>query len=301
MPPSNAQPSKKIAVDQTCWAFVSGSAEDRHLFDIIFAVDVLRQRGVPEKNLLVFCDHPQAALQLGPYGITSVFGIQQLEQVVATRGDVKAVVAVVTGHGEPAGIPVSGGSPMKPTALRRAIRACATIEAGIVVLGQCYAGIFHYLDVDEAPPLCFMGAVHLNPSLSRITNLGAPILRADKTPGLQQWLANVFLTGFFDWFKKPVDVDGDGRLTLMDAYKHAGMFVYQQSLAARPRDYVEAEKHRRGLVASLEELQADPAPTPMKRLQVLTHLQRLSEVLEALHMHQEPWVLNARLATSLEL
>src|SRR5699024_2527800 len=79
----------------------------------------------------------------------------------------------------------------------------------VIYLGQCYAGIFNYLDVKGTPNTILIGATNLYPSISY------------QSPDIS-WQANLFLLNLFKWIKSPKDIDGDGKITVMDSFKYAG-------------------------------------------------------------------------------
>ncbi|SEU32231.1 hypothetical protein [Stigmatella erecta] len=287
-------PPFNIDAANTCWVFLSGSSEARHLHDIVFANDVLKKRGVPSQNILVFTDHPAYQLHLAPYGITNTFSSGAIASELAQRKGFKFVVAVITGHGDPSGISVGTGASINPAEISAAVRGCPGVQAGIIILGQCFAGLFNYINAGTGePPLCVMGATNLNPSLSSLVGLSAAVKKSDGSDGLQSWVANIFLLHFFAWLHVPRDVDGDGRSTLMDAYRHAGVHANTHLRDTKRNLHLIVEPLRTQVV----ELSKQPL-TPVTQLQVQAIVQQLDQALESLYLHQEPWILNAYLAAS---
>ncbi|MFY0582743.1 hypothetical protein ACN28S_58260 [Cystobacter fuscus] len=119
--------------------------------------------------------------------------------------------------------------------------------------------------------------------------------KGDGSDGLQNWVANIFLIYFFEWLHGPRDVDGDGRSTLMDAYRHAGVYANTHLRDTKRNLHIEVEQLRTQLV----HLSKQPS-TPITQLQIQATHQQLDQALESLYLHQEPWILNAYLATSIE-
>lgn len=273
---------------RTCWLFVSDSNESRHLFDIVYAADGLKRRGVSANDILVFTDHHAPTPHLAPYGLSQVSSLSSFEARVGTLQDYEIATIVVTGHGRPDGI---GESQLviSPYALLRSTRTIPGLQIGIGILGQCFAGIFNLMDAREKPEVVLIGATNLNTSLSAAVNLASPILQADGSPGLSSWLANIFLLEFFSWLSAPTDVDGDGALTLLDGYKFAGARSNAGLISIKSGLYVEATK----LVDLIKALQT---ANPVNMLAVEAARKKLQITLETLHLHQEPWLLHANRA-----
>jgi hypothetical protein len=284
---------------ETCWLFVSDSAEPRHLHDIVYAVDVLRHRGVPQANIIVFADGELQATHLKPYGMSDVHPVASLPEVIASLSKATSLVLVSTGHGTEHGIGRSGGV-LTPHQLVAAIRACPNVTVAAVVLCQCFAGVFNLVDATTEPPLVVIGATNLNMSLSIPLALAHPLKQADGTDGLQRWSANIFMAEFFRWIGKPVDVDGDGWLTLADAYKAAGVSSNHEVRRIKAELFLEAHELAEELRALKSSTSSDPRPqSEQLRAQGLRDL--LDQHLQMLHLHQEPWLMNGRLAPQIRV
>jgi hypothetical protein len=172
----------------------------------------------------------------------------------------------------------------------------------VVLLTQCFGGIFHYTKADGHPALVVMGGANLNLSLSMSIELPAPLQQASGMPGLSSWAANVFAYDFFSWIREQHDVDGDGALTVMDAFKYAGAksnirvreskvhgFLAVQDQSQIFRQALETYKQAKAASAVAAELL-------VKRMVVEAAYTKLQERIEFLYSSQEPWILNARLA-----
>ena len=135
-------PTCRVTNTNTCWIFLSGSAESRHLSDIIFGVEVLRKRGVSDSNILVFTDHPAYQTHFAPYAIQSVHPARAITTQLAQCTQFELAFVIVTGDGDRDGIAVTIGSSINPTELLNATRACPGLKGGALILGQCYAGLW---------------------------------------------------------------------------------------------------------------------------------------------------------------
>jgi len=287
-----------LTKEGTTWIFISDSDENRHLYDIIFAVDVLRRRGVADERVLVFTDHPQAALQFAPYGIRHR-ALSEIGPTLATRRGGPAALLATTGHGRSDGIG-AGRTVLTPHGLLSAVRRIPGLKRGVLVLGQCFAGIFDQVDAKADPELVLMGAARLNMSLSVPIKLAAPLRQRDQSEGLCTWSANLFLLKFFEWIATPLDVDGDGCLTLSDAYKHAGVQTNRDLVQIKSSLYLEV----RDLASRVDLLGAKlkgPSPSDDDRLAHDAVTRQLQQRLEILHLHQEAWLLHAHLARDTRL
>jgi len=292
--------------DNTLWVFVTCSQEARHLDDVVFGIHVLRGRGVSDDRILVFSDHSKVGPHLDPYAIGS-FPLSSLAAKLVAVPPHRYAVVVVGGHGHVAGLGPTPSPPSQPILpahqLFSAIRAIPELVLGIVVLSQCFGGVFNYADALAHPQLVVIGATNLNPSLSMTISIREPIRQVDGSEGLRSWLANIFTAALFSWLRSPTDIDGDGQHTLMDAYKHAGATSNEMLRNAKSGLFVQARTFEKALAETEEELaNVTPASDPtgltgqLLTLRLGAQKQQLAEVLQNLYLHQEPWVLHANLA-----
>jgi hypothetical protein len=289
-------PVVQVTSRNACWVFVSGSNEARHLHDIVFAVHALRKKGVPDKNILVFTDHPIPAQFLAPFGINNIHRPETLESEISKCSGFRCLMLVVTGHGVSDGIPVAGSGNISPTALLKAARSCPGIQTAALILCQCFAGVFRYLDVRESPPICLLGATNLNESVSLALRLPNEIPTCDGSRGLQQWLANYFLVFFFEWLGRGLDVDGDGECSLMDGYRYAGVRTNQAVRDLKVDLHIEADRLKLELQRLSSASAFGSAASPAEMLLVDATRQQLGQVLQMLYLHQDSWVMNSFLA-----
>lgn len=296
-------PAFGITRHDALWVFVAGSQEPRHLHDIVFAVSVLRGRGVPEERIAIFVDHALPGPHFEPYRIGNVFPFAELERRLASAPTSASAIVIIGGHGAELGLmPKNAAAPFKASALYAAIAAIPGVAVGVVLLTPCFGGIFHYTKADGHPALVVMGGANLNLSLSMNITLDTPLLQASGAPGLSSWAANVFAYDFFTWLEHAHDVDGDGALTVMDAFKYAGAksnIRVRESKVASFLAVQDQEQIFRQALDAYKQAKARSASAPellVKRMVVEAAYTKLQERIEFLHAAQEPWILNARLA-----
>jgi hypothetical protein len=276
-----------VTASNTLWIFVACSHEPRHLHDIVFAVDCLRSRGVGDADVLAFVDHPTPEQYLAPYGIKSIFSLGELTPALVAARAREHVFVTVGGHGHVTGVG-SGSAALTPTALLKAIRSGAGTSHVTLLVTQCYGGIFNLLDATIKPELVTIGATNLNPSLSMTAVLKRPLEQADRTEGISSWSANVFALQFFRWLRQPTDVDGDGEMTLVDAYKHAGASTNELLRSAKAALFLDVNRRGEQLARAQKDQQSPVVLAAIER--------QLKDALDNLHLHQEPWLLHAALA-----
>lgn len=237
----------KLLGRDTIWVFISGSDEKRFVDDISFGIQCLRSRGFLLKNILAFIDQP-----LGPaFGSTyrlpeglTVRTTNELQQVLGNQNS-STLVVVVTGHGNHNGIAASPD--IQPYNLLSIVKGLPSLGSALIVLGQCFAGTFNYLEARSIhpetrktipPEVCIIGATDLNVSVSLPVDIS-------QDPNLAQfaceksWSANLFLFFFMLQLAQPIDIDGDGKHTVMDAYKVAGIFTNDVLLKNKVRAYTD--------------------------------------------------------------
>ena len=128
----------------------------------------------------------------------------------------------------------------------------------------------------------------MNPSVSTTITTSTPIAQTNGQPGLQTWMANVFMLEFFQWLRAPSDVDGDGDVSILDGYKYAGAACGENLRKVKSRLFMAARRE----AASYERLESEKAPPHILDAQGV----KLQLLLETLHNHQEPWILHADLS-----
>lgn len=282
----------------TKWVlFLSAStpdAETRHILDLAYGVLCLERAGVKMADIAIYIDGVDRVSieNFIRSGTASAFVVKESKDFFVDQANntYENVVMFVTGHGGPSGIDAI--TPITPYALLSCLKSSPNLQTAVVYLGQCYAGIFNYIgagrkQTDDGrvdPDVIFIGATNLHESLSASTMetfLTGPV----------SWLANLFLLFAFKWFSGPVDVDGDGKFTITDSYKYAGVFS----------NAVNKDKKAAGLAQSVDLQSAWTAaravnkanPTMLTKLAEDAAFTRYAALLGVLYVHQECWILNA--------
>lgn len=288
----------------TKWVlFLSASAdsEDRHILDLAFGLQCLEATGIKQGDIAIYIDGTDRSriAQWMENGSKNSYIIKTSQDFFVDQASNthENLVMFVTGHGGISGIsaPIS----ITPFALSRAIKKTPNIKNAILYLGQCYAGIFNYIgagrkvstDAASDPDLIIMGATNLHESLSLAT-------KENLLNGPVPWMANVFLLHVFKWISNPVDVDGDGKFTVMDSYKYAGAMSNLANKEMKIQNFVTSvELHEKWNVAKHTHTQN---PTPITQLQFSAVGQQYANLLNVHHVHQESWILNAIPAQSIQ-
>lgn len=85
--------------NQTLWAFVSGSDEDKYIGDIVFGLACLSHRQITSENIVIFIDKPRKSRYVDElFSGTEVYHTHEMLSVFREKS-VKKVVVIVTGHG----------------------------------------------------------------------------------------------------------------------------------------------------------------------------------------------------------
>jgi len=298
----------KFEKDTTNWVFVSGQTEPRHLFDIIHAVHTLKLKGVSEDRIFIFTDRPGAAIHLEEYGIKAKHNeLREMEERMTALPSAANLVMCVTGHGLPNGIPVMRGISLEktisPTQILKCARSCKDQKVGVLVLTQCYAGIFNFSDARTEPKVVLIGSAELDLSLSPSMQLKVPIPNINpKEPALAEWNANIFMLTLFKWLEAPSDIDGDGALTLLDAYKSAGanshLFLrnLKTSLSLNLEEWlIEPSRSVRDARAKTGSI------TEAEQQELLAREQTIKQQADILYINPVPWILHADLARAIKI
>ena len=278
--------------ENTNWIFLlpsSMNAEQRHIFDIAFGVHVLLSRKVPLKNIVLLVDGCSDVL------LHSTFAEMQVpvpNNVYTTshyydllkNNLYENVVIFITGHGSINGI--DSVVPIKPYDFYNALKTAPNLKHSVVYFGQCEDGIYNYvslktnLDGLNGSKIVAIGASGLHNSLSSSTII---------QDGM--WSANVFLARLFSWIQNPVDVDGDGKFSVIDSYKYATVCTHNDCKKIE-HDY-EIRNARTKLALSLlkedfEEKQKQGVLSADQELQ----LKALETTISNITFDQTPWILN---------
>jgi hypothetical protein len=288
---------------ETIWVFISGSDEDRFLDDVAFGVQCLIHRGFTTSNILLFIDQQSSLNILSSYpypdGVQIFETCDFLNQV--SQKNPTNLVVVVTGHGSENGIDAL--PTISPYKLLGSIKTITNLTYGLIVLGQCYAGTFNFLEarkVDQAskkvipPELCIVGATDLTFSVSVPININSHNILRNFSCTLE-WNANLFLFFFMLHVAIPSDIDGDNIATVIDAYKAAGIFTNQRLLNIKQQAFLSFSQTL--LSSTISQLvQGAVASTLAEQAK-----QDLANACDGILINQSPWILNANLARKLNI
>lgn len=269
-------------------------AEPRHIVDLAYGVLCLERAGVKMADIAIYIDGVDR-VSIENYiriGTASAFVVKESKDffIDQTTNVHENMVMFVTGHGGPDGI--DAVKPITPYALLNCLKSSPNLQRAVVYLGQCYAGIFNYIgagsksigDGKADADVIFIGATNLHESLSSSTTetfLSGPF----------SWPANLFLLFAFKWFSSPVDVDGDGKFTITDSYKYAGVYSNAANKDKKAAGLAKSVDLQATWIAAREANKANPSP--LAKLAEDAEYTRYSALLEVLYVHQECWILNA--------
>jgi len=162
------------------------------------------------------------------------------------------------------------------------------LKNAVVYLGQCFAGIFNYMPAgskkDDEVNAIFIGATNLYESLSSATT-------EKLVGGDASWSANLFLLSVFKWLTNKVDVDGDGKLTVMDSYKYAGVHSNAINKEIKRALFIHSFELHGKWDAAKQDLKNNPSLAAMLAFQAID--QKYLSILDIRYVHQECWILNS--------
>lgn len=284
------------------WLFLTGSSEERFLNDICFGIQSLLSKGVSPEKIKVVADinTPLIAGLIVPVDLPDdieLFETASFDSLVLKLNS-KYLVIIVTGHGNSSGIALHNGN-ISPNSLISILRKSTSLEKTLIVLGQCFAGIFNYLEAKKVdnlsgkpifPEICFLGATNLDVSVSALVDISKGNITKDFQCN-QSWIANVFLFYFFQYIVNPLDIDGDGKFTVTDSYKYAGIETNSHLMSRRIPNLFHAIK-------TITSEMIKSSDTQKWKKQSLIDLE--NTLIIAL-VNQNPWILNAHFSRTLEI
>jgi hypothetical protein len=145
-----------------------------------------------------------------------------------------------------------------------------------------------------APELCLIGATDLASSLSIPVNISSiPVI--GQLPCPQQWIANFFLLYFMQQVADPIDYDGDGLFTVLDAFKAAGIGTNAELLSIRQQSITDL--YQTVLSSTIGYVAQQPLVKQLAEKARQDFMANAAAVLT----NQSPWILNANYARKLEL
>jgi hypothetical protein len=275
----------------------SDEPEQRHVLDLAFGLMCLESAGVHKENIYIYVDGKDRALiqQWISLGTSNIYAISSTQDFFTDClvNAYENMVIFISGHGSAQGI--DAVVPITPFVLLQSLKTAPVLKDAVVYLGQCFAGIFNYIPAGRKKPgevgVILIGATNLYESLSSSTT--ERLIGGDTS-----WQANLFLLSVFKWLTSSVDVDGDGKCTVMDSYKYAGVHSnainknIKKSLFVRSFELHEKWEAARQLHAK--------APNPATELALRAIEQKYSSELDLRYVHQECWILNSLPAQEIE-
>lgn len=255
----------------------STKVEDRFLYDAELCLRILTLKGVNLSDVIIATDADENMVLAKCSTMQGATFINS-QQLLNTINTLKCpnLIILTDCHGSIRGIDAK--HPIMPYPLTEAIKMNRTLKNVIVFFGQCYAGIYNWVDITTPHKnIVYIGATGFDSSLS---------YGMDQIP----WSANISLVALGQWLHSPVDIDGDGSLTVMDLFKYIAWFTNSVT------DNIE-KKQTSDLVDAKVDLKL-----AMKESEKSTDMKAKleQEAIEALGNyivpHQTPWILNAKCA-----
>lgn len=258
------------------WVFICGQElTPRFMFDIVNAAKIVKEKqGGIESNIYYFSDFPSASSVLTANGLSAgqLYPTNKLFEILGTFRNISFVGCVVSSHGDINGISCSLN--IKPNELLAKMQQIIGLTDGLLLLGQCYSGIFN---MPSHPNICVIGASNFYPSISSVID-----------DDFCNWSANVFLYYFFNWLKSPMDVDGDGQATILDAYKYTSYKTNDFLVKSKIKD----SKTFQSWCLDEQKKIDNPSEDDKNKGLTFIRVQELNTRLSLYHNHQEAWISN---------
>ena len=285
-----------LRLEKTNWVFLLASKDEpetRHIYDIKFGIDSLVRAGIAIDDVTVIIDsNKQENIQIiqNIKGFTNkkIHKSSSLNKLF-NKNEHDNIVLFVNGHGHYRGL--DSNPIITPSSLLTDLQSANNLKHGIVFLGQCFAGIFNYMPVmprekegKKLPPLVIVGSTGLDRSIS-----SARILQ-EKTEYPYQ--VNIFFYYLFKWIEKPVDIDGDGNYSLIDAYKYIECCVIAFCNYQKVDSLIKRRKDELSLYEAIEKLENKKTPNEEKISTTLI-IKSLKKQLSLYEHNQKAWILNA--------
>ncbi|MFS1813507.1 hypothetical protein [Escherichia coli] len=278
------------------------AVEFRHVVDLVFGVMCLEKAGINPDDISIYIDSPSMNYD-GAFALASRYPFKSKPSAVffndLNDNTYDNIVMFVTGHGGPHGLDAQ--KPIPPSQLLKALKEAPNLKNAVVYLGQCYAGTFNFVGAGKRnefeADVILIGATNLNESLSSGTS------ETFANGVVFPWSANIFLLHVFKWMSSPTDIDGDGLYTVMDSYKHAGIYTNYVNKRIKNEGFsdiidMHAECNRLKALASIET--GDFNVDFKNKMEFDAKKSQFDNLLTIHHTHQECWILNSRPAQKIE-
>lgn len=293
--------------EKTHWVFLWTTCgplhrEDRHLHDVRFGIiSLLETRRINAEFISLVVDDKNYINQLKLIlqdinKNINIFVIGDLNSYIINN-EFENLVLFVHGHGSMDGLPCS--RPITPYKLFSYIKHIRKLKRAVVYLGQCYAGIFNYMDVSSktnekgelvSPEIIVVGATDLFSSIS------SSILADIEQCAHVRWQANLFFYFLFEWIRSPQDVDGDRKCTVMDSYKYTGAKTNDICSFLKNKRFPTILSLHKKLDNAMEKINSgnlDAMEKEELENEKISIETRITDMLNIQYIHQEPWILNA--------
>jgi hypothetical protein len=281
----------------------SSQAEQRHIMDLAFGIHSLEKAGVSEQDIFVYIDGSDTSNinQWLAHGSVNQYIVKPTQEFFIDQksNSHENLIMFITGHGSIEGLDAS--TSIAPSQMVECLKNSPNLQRAVVYFGQCDAGIFNFMSVgrtargqqEHDPDIVFVGATNLHASVSSPTT-------ESLASGAMPWVANLFLLYVFHWIQKPVDVDGDGKYTIMDSYKFAGAKANSENKLMKLQGFVDCVNLHQQCRDAGQAMKQSPDDLNAK-LNYESFLKSYSNKLDLQFVHQEPWILNSRPAQLWEL
>ncbi|MGP1438454.1 MAG: hypothetical protein ACTTKH_05220 [Treponema sp.] len=283
--------------EKTNWIFLLASKNEpeiRHIYDVKFGIDALISSGVAIENITVIIDSSEPSTlkiikETDSFTNKSIYKSSELKELFK-KNNYDNIVLFVNGHGGYRGL--DANSKITPSYLLNSLQNANHLKRGIVFLGQCFAGIFNYMPVmksekdgKQLPPIILIGSTGLRSSLSSI------YVVKEKTEEYPYQI-NIFFYYLFEWIKKPEDIDGDGKCSLIDAYKYVGYNIIKFSSYQKINNLIKKKQDEYRFCKEIKKIKNKNMSDKEKKA-IETTIIALKEKLLSYEYNQEPWILNA--------
>lgn len=260
----------------------SGHLEGRFLYDVNYGVAILKNQGVADEDITVVTDATKETLVAKCTNMSNVlFSTSSSFEFVIENADCENLFVISCCHGSISGI--DSTTPIKPFSLNQALKNNKYAKNILVFLGQCYAGIFNFLDVrDKNKNIVYIGATDIDASLSyMLSGCG--------------WVANISVFALFQWLNNPRDIDGDGIFSITDLYKFVSFYTNDVTRG------IEKIQTYHLIDASVRLKMEEARATSSSSLSSLITKDAAEVIRNYIVPHQNTWMLNAIAAGSMNL
>ncbi|WP_145554742.1 hypothetical protein [Yersinia canariae] len=293
-----------LKTQRTKWVLFLSSSKDlpefRHVMDLAFGLMCLERTGINHEDIFIYVDGPVQVLEkVFSLGSQNAYKILPSERFFTDSVDNKHenLVMFITGHGSPKGI--DAVEEITTNKLVCSLKGTPGLNHSIVYLGQCFAGLFNYVNAargKEGGDIVLVGATNLHESLNHPTT-------EEFLLELIPWPANLFLLHVFKWISSPIDVDGDGRTTVMDSYKYAGVHSNMHNKNFKTKSFIDMlEQHQayKDLHLKVQFPTGDVSIDMENKINLDAAHNKYQNSLTVHYVHQECWILNSYPAQTIE-